>query len=264
MTCTIVFSAVCLLVIGCALPTQAQATTQCAYTFTSGNGNTYLSYCVTPNGNIPQIYTPFGHPQMGTNGEGYGICNESPATEYHDYGTGDSGNWNAATVLSHSGSSVKIARTTSDGNWTLTQTITKVPSSSSISANIKIVMALTNNQSTAHIAYLVRYTDVLADGSTSNSFGQTFDGAFAWSADAAFNLTPPWYGLQLQNVGTPQFGYLEGFAQFVPTGPSACAFAFNSLPYGIEVRFHGSLVMAYVTSVPAHGTKTATMTYRGL
>jgi hypothetical protein len=77
-------------------------------------------------------------------------------------------------------------------------------------------------------------------------------------------VTPPWYGLQLQNVGTPQFGYMEGFAQFVTTGPNACAFAFNSLPFGLAGPLHGSLLMAYVTSVPAHGTKTATMTYRGL
>jgi hypothetical protein len=219
---------------------------------------------VTPNGNILQISTPFGHSQSGPDGEGYGICNESPATEYDDYGTSDSGNWNAATVLSHSGSSVKIARTTSDGNWTLTHTITKVPSSSSISANIKIVMALTNNQSAAHVAYLVRYTDVRADGSPSNTLGQTFDGAFAWSADFNLNLTPPWYGLQLQNVGTHQFGFMEGFGQLFATGPNACAFAFNSLPFGLGIGIHGSLVMAYVTSVPAHGTKTATMTYRGL
>ena len=264
MTRTSVCLMVCFLLICCALPIPAAADTTCAYTFTSGSGTTYLFYCVTANGNILQISTPFGHSQSGPDGEGYGICNESPATEYHDYGTGDSGNWNAATVLSHSGSSVKIARTTSDGNWTLTQTITKVPSSSSISANIKIVMALTNNQSAAHIAYLVRYTDVLANGSISNSFGQTLDGAFAWSADGILNLTPPWYGVQLQNVGTPQFGYLEGFAQFVPTGPNACAFALYSMPYGLGARFHGSLVMAYVTSVPAHSTKTATMTYRGL
>jgi hypothetical protein len=175
MTRISVFLTFCLLLICCALPTQAHADTNCAYTFTSGSGNTYLFYCVTPNGNILQISTPFGHSQSGPDGEGYGICNESPANEYHDYGTSDSGNWNAATVLSHSGSSVKIARTTNDGNWTLTQTITKVPSSSSVSANIKIVMALTNNQSADHVAYLVRYTDVLADGSASNSLGQTFD-----------------------------------------------------------------------------------------
>jgi hypothetical protein len=50
---------------------------------------------------------------------------------------------------------VKIARTTVDGNWTLTQTITKVPSP----ASIKVVMALKNNQAVSDVAYLVRFAD---------------------------------------------------------------------------------------------------------
>jgi hypothetical protein len=92
---------------------------------------------------------------MGPGGEGYGICNESPAQNYTDYATGDTGNWNAGTVLSSNSSSVKIVRSTGDGNWTLTQTITKVPATSSI----KVVMALKNNQAVAKVVYLVRYAD---------------------------------------------------------------------------------------------------------
>jgi hypothetical protein len=58
MTRTSVFLTICLVLISWALPTQAQeAATQCAYNFTSGSGNTFQSYCVTVNGNVPQIYT---------------------------------------------------------------------------------------------------------------------------------------------------------------------------------------------------------------
>jgi hypothetical protein len=250
------FLTICLLAICCVvLPQQAAAITSCSYYFTSGNGNTYLYYCVTENGNIPEILTYFGIPNIGGYGEGYGICNESPAQNYTDYGTSDTGNWNAATLVSKTGSSVKIARTTSDGHWTLTQTITKVPTTSSIT----IVMALTNNQSVDKVAYLVRYADVNADGFAFNALGATLNSAFAWSYG---NGASPLFGFELQNVGTPQFGYFQAFAQTQPGGPNACAFAYNDS--GGFYKGYGSVVMAYVTSVPAHGTKTATMTYRGL
>jgi hypothetical protein len=246
-----------LMLISVALPIHAQqATTNCAYTFTSGSGNSYnyLSYCVTANGNIPQITIPtLNSPHLGPSGEGYGICNESPAQNYTDYGVSDTGNWNPATLVSETSTSVKIARTTSDGNWTLSQTITRVSASSSSWPSIKIVMALTNNQPVAKVAYLVRYADPYAPNNT-NLVGATGNSAFAFY--------PKIYGLQLQNVGFPQFGYWRAFAQTVPDGPNACAFAFNDS--GGYFIGNGSLVMAYVGAVPAHGTKTVTMTYRGL
>ena len=144
------------------------ATTTCSYTFASGSNNSYLSYCVTANGNIPQITTPFGHSHLGSGGEGYGICNESPATEYHDYATGDSGNWASARVVSKTSTSVKIARFISDGNWTLTQTITQVANTSSIT----IVMALKNNQAVSRVVYLVCYADVNGDSQASTRWVQ--------------------------------------------------------------------------------------------
>lgn len=42
-------------------PTAIQT---CYWTFTSGSGNTYLSYCVTPNGNITYLETPHGYAQI--------------------------------------------------------------------------------------------------------------------------------------------------------------------------------------------------------
>jgi len=35
------------------------ATSACSYNFTSGTNNTFLKYCVTVNGNVPQLMTPF-------------------------------------------------------------------------------------------------------------------------------------------------------------------------------------------------------------
>jgi hypothetical protein len=254
MTRISVFLMFCLLSICCALPIQAHATTTCEFNFSTGTGNTLLEYCVTANGNIPQITTSNLTPEVGAAGEGYGICDESPIVEYYDYAAGDSGNWSAATVLSASLTSVKIARTTSDGNWTLTQTITKVPASSSIT----VVMALKNNQPVSRVAYLLRWAGVDANGYSSNLFGATRNSAFGWSA---FN-SPPYYGLELKNVGNPPFPYWEAFALNVPTGSFPCNFAgFDS---GGFFDGDGSVEMVYSGPVPAHGTKTVTMTYRGL
>jgi hypothetical protein len=232
----------------------------CAYNFSSGSNNSYLSYCVTVNGNVLFIETPIGHPQQTLGREGYGICNESPATEYHDYSTaGESFNWNAATLVSQTASSVKIARMTSDGNWTLTQTIIQQAST----ASVKVVMALKNNQAVAKVAYLVRYIDVDSDGLGANDSFAQHDGAFAWNAyQSNYGINTD--GLQLQNVGTPPFGFWQAYAQTVEDGPNACAFAYNDAGQGVEVPYLGSLVMAYVGPVPAGGTKTVTLTYQGM
>ena len=211
---------VCVMLICVALP--AHATTTCSYDFTSGSGNSYLSYCVTVNGNILEIVTPFQQPMLGANGEGYGICNESPAQNYTDYAVSDTGNWGNATVLSHSPTSVKISRTTADGNWTLTQTITMTPKTS-----ITVVMALKNNQSAAHVAYLVRFADAEPPSLSSES---DWLGALD-SAVARTSQGDPNYGLQLSKVGIPPFSFWQGYAQSVNTGPNACAFAFNEGPH---------------------------------
>lgn len=237
------------------------ATTTCSYSFASGSGNSYLSYCVTVNGNVLEITTPAGTGQLGSDGEGYGVCNESPAQNYTDYGVSDTGNWDAAVLLSQTASSVKIARTTSDGNWTLTQTITQVPKTSSIT----VVMSLKNNQPIAHVAYLVRYADAVPSepSEVAPVYGATLNSAFALTTASTPDGQSSLPGLQLQNVGIPQFGFWQGYEQNVSTGPNACAFAFNSGGF-LEYSFAGSIEMAYVTNVPAHGSKTVTLSYRGM
>jgi hypothetical protein len=227
----------------------------CSYTFTSGSNNTYLGYCVTVNGNILEIQTPFGQNMLGPNGEGYGICNESPAQNYDDYAVSDSGNWGNAAVLSHNSKSVKIARTTADGTWTLTQTITLVPSA----VSIKVVMALKNNQSADNVAYLVRFADAEFPATTFAFWAGGLNSAYARTYQS-----DPNYGLQLSNVGIPQFSYWQGFAQNVGTGPNACAFAFNEGVDNFYSQGPGSIEMVYAGTVAAGQTKTVTLTYHGL
>ena len=180
----------------------------CPHLFTSGNSGsaTFIQYCVTDSGAITSIQTPFGHFQIGTGGEGYGVCQESPAAEYHDYAVSDTGNWNSPQILSLTNSLIKVSRTTSDGNWTLVQTISKVAATGSI----KIVMALTNNQSVDKVAYLVRFADVDPDGHGYHpaAAGASVQSAFGWSTDPS-SLH---YGLQLENTGK-WTGYQQGFVQ---------------------------------------------------
>jgi hypothetical protein len=249
-----------LVLIGCASPILAQeaspATTNCSFTFTAGKNNAFLQYCVTANGNIPQIETPLGHHHMGAFGEGYGLCQESDGARYLDYATVDNGFWGTATVVSRTAASVKIARSTKDGRWTLIQTITKVAKSSSIT----VVMALTNNQPVDRVAYLSRYADVDADGSARNFRNATLNSSFAWTNKLFYRH--PFFGLQLQNVGTPPFGFWQAYAKTVNPGPDPCSFADNREDFFLDGE--GSFVLSYVGPVPAHQTKTVTMTYRGL
>jgi hypothetical protein len=262
----------CLALAGCALmshaqkfPTQAagaDSDSSCTYNFSSGSGNTFLQYCVADTGNIVTINTPQEHTllQPGGGTDGYGICNQDfGAASYFDWGIrgGDSGNWNSPVLLSQTPKSVKIARTTSDGNWTLTQTITQVPST----PGIQIVMALKNNTALPRAAYLVRFADVNVDSNLLNDFSSTHNGAAGWTPTIPFagNFGT---GLQLQNAGNSQFGSVSGYARTSFDGPNPCNFAADSSGTPI-VNSDGSIALAYVDTIGANKTKTTTMIYRG-
>ena len=255
-----------------AAPSHA-ATTQCSWSFISGSGANYLNYCVTMNGNIALLqigsYQWINAQSSGSGGEGYGVCDQNAPMNYTDYAVSDTGNWNAPVVLSHNGTSVKIARTTSDGNWTLTQTISKMAKTSSIT----VVMALKNNQSIDDVAYLVRFADPFhAAGPNGDWWFATGNGAQLWYSQAGSgggSIPPAGAGLQLQNTGAAPFSFQQGFVQTgsaSTTGPNACAFAYNASQYNLYSSSSNasSLVMAYVGAVPAGQTRTVTLTYRGL
>jgi hypothetical protein len=206
-------------------------TENCTYTFTSGRGTTFLKFCVTVNGNITQFQSPTGVEQISQGGsglEGYGVCDATNNnTQYYDYADRDSGNWNTPTTVTHTASEVKIERTTTDGAWTLTQTITPAAGTNPFA---KVVMALKNNSSTTKIAALLRYAEPVPDnaGST-NHFQEYYDG----TQDSAWGYTPigstngaAHNGLMIQNVGnpTPTAALIarEGFAQVTAFGPDPC------------------------------------------
>jgi hypothetical protein len=241
-------------------PHSPLATMTCSFTFTSGANNTYLKYCVTINGNITQLQTPLGHEHIavGTFGEGYGVCDTTTGVAYDDYaGFGDSGNWGAPVTTQPNATTVKVVRSTSDGIWTLTQTITQVAATSSV----KIAMALKNNTAIARTAFLMRYADVDADGIFKNNLDGTHNSAFGWNS-LTFTSGHT-FGLALQTVGTVPFAY-DGFAQNVPNGPPPCNYIANFASGTLLTGTDGSIVSVYVVPVPAAGTKSVTVAYKGL
>ncbi len=229
----------------------------CSFTFTSGSVLTFLQYCVTANGNIIQFETPEDTMLIAAKdlGEGYGICDATTNVSYSDFGgLGDSGNWEPARVVNHTATSVKIARTTADGIWTLTQTITQVTGPPSA----KIVMALKNNSSNSREAFLLRYADADANGEVTNSFDATLNSAFGWNSVSADNP----FGLVLQNLGTVTFGY-DAFVQGVPDAPDPCN-PFARAIEGPASPIDGSLIMFYdIPGISQGATATVTVAYKG-
>src|SRR5262249_8234925 len=154
---------------------------------------------------ITQFESPSGNEyiSLAPAGEGYGLCNFDTSTQYFDYaGYGDSGNWQASTTVSSTITSVKIARTTTDGIFTLTQTIALNKGNSSA----QVTMAIKNNTATPRHIGLLRFADVDAGGFASNSFDFTSRTAFGYNQMGV--------GLQLQFVSG---SFLNGgFSQIIP------------------------------------------------
>jgi hypothetical protein len=243
------------------------ATQTCTYKFTSGSGATYLQFCVTVNGNIVEFNSPQGIEQLSQGGalEGYGICDGSTSIGYYDYAYADSGNWGAPTTVSHTSTEVKIERTTSDGAWTLTQTISPVAGTNPYA---KIAMELKNNSAATKLAFLLRYGNANpeAAGSTGNYY-ENYDGSIdsAWG-NTDYNSTngSTAYGLMLQNVGNPAptsvpYGR-QGFAITGVDGPAPCNSTANIASPITEAE--GSIVYFYQVQLNKDQTVTVTDRYQ--
>jgi hypothetical protein len=212
---------------------------------------------VTANGNITEFQTPSGreHIAAGSFGEGYGFCDFNSSVGYDDYADfGDSGNWQNATVTSKSPTAVKIVRNTSDGIWTLTQTITQ----SSSTGSAKVTMTLKNNTAVDRFVQLLRYADVDADSTFRNNFDGTINSAFGWNPVGSATS----FGMMLQDVSTTAFEH-SGFAQTVAFGPDPCNVFANWVP-GTQVSVDGSIVMLYTIDFPAKASRTVSVSYKGM
>jgi hypothetical protein len=213
------------------------STATCSYFFTvPGNLNSFLSFCVTVNGNIASIQSPNGFDFIAQGGvaEGYGVCDTSTGISYYDWAYFDSGTWGAPVLVSSSPTAVKIRRTTTDGLWTLTQTIAKQAGAQPYA---KITMALKNNSGITKVAYLVRYADVdpAASPFTDTNFSESFDSSqySAWGYAAINNsLGENSLGLMLEEIGQPNVPYgFEGLVQNTSAAPNPCSPTANYAGY---------------------------------
>ena len=234
------------------------ATTDCTYTFTSGGTATvkYLQYCVTANGNIVEFQSPLGteHIRVGTVGDGYALCDLSAATGevgYHDYagfGDVDTGTgWGAPTLLSQTTTAVKIARSTADGLFTLTQTFTQSPSD----ASVKVAMAIKNNTSISKTIWLTRFTDIDAGGTTSNIMDGTVESVWGYNASETGS------GLQ---ISLAQPNTFNNFGLAINQVDNACATGngFTGLLNGVD----GFAYSFHFIIVPPHGMTTVILKYK--
>ena len=190
------------------------------------------------------------------------------ANSYYDFSDYGAAGFGTATTISSNASSVKIARTTTDGIYTLTMTFTKVTGTTPYA---KITMALKNNTAAARDVYLIRWADVDPyDATTSGSFQESFDSTInaAWGYEALDYSGGNYagYGLKIENLGVPN----------VTSGWAAYDLAINSPPtdvctpldvfgnneyFGYQALVDGSVEMLYLLELGAKKTGTVNTRY---
>jgi hypothetical protein len=234
--------------VGAASP---DSTTACSFTFTTGTGNKYMKYCVTANGNIVQFASLSGQEYIANSaGEGYAFCDYDTATQYYDYGSyGDSGNWKPPVTVSSSATNVKISRTTTDGIYTLTQTIAQ--NAGNVLA--QVTMALKNNTTASHHIGLLRYADVDAGGFANNSFDYTYRTAWGYNEGG--------YGLQLEFVSASSgIAFNGAYSQIISGGPNSCQIFEHVL--GPLQNTDGSIFAEYDMELKKSATGTVVVAYK--
>lgn len=226
------------------------ATTTCAATFTSGTGHNTTQYCVTKNGNITQFSRNGDeYLQVGDVSEGYGICDGN--TRYFDYAFNDSGNLGPATFTSTATKAVSI-RTTSDGIWQITNTVTKVAANGSGPGSAKVSMKFTNLTNVERDLAVVRMADVdfLSGG------GPDVNNDFDFTPDTAFGLASGFRsGLSVTNN---TFVEATAFTQNFSVGPDPCNLGAAPQPFVGD----GSIAMFYALRVRKGGAATVNLTYK--
>jgi len=233
---------------------NAPDTTTCSFAYSSGTGVNRTDYCLSVNGNIVQFSRPAGNEYIavGTIDEGYGICDiTGGSVRYSDYAWTATPNWGATSVFFPNAATAKFIRTTTDGIWTLTQTITRVNASGTGPGAAKVSMAIKNN-SVAREIFVVRHADVDAGGVLSNNFDQ--------SQDAAFGNQNFFDGLALTDN---TFAFPDHYAATwnIFSGPDPCNFNVNRLS-APATGVDGSIGHLWHLVVPAGATKTLVSTYK--
>ena len=163
---------------------------------------------------------------------------------------------------------VKIARTTSDGIYTLTMTFTKVTGTTPYA---KITMALKNNTAVARDVYLIRWADIdpfnaTSSGSFQESFDSTINAAWGYEALDYTGANYAGHGLMLENLGVPNvtsgWGGYNLAINSPPTNVCSPLDVFGNDEYlGYEASVDGSVEMLYLLELGAKKTGTVNSRY---
>ena len=238
--------------------TADPASTTCSFSYLSGPPTTFTRYCLSANGNIVQFDSPSGFEYI-RNGvpplvplEGYGICDVTPKVAYYDYASTVSGNWGPTTVTSLNATTLVFVRTTTDGIWQLTQTITQLQASVASTGSVKITMALKNLSAISRNVTLLRFANVNNGPSpTNDEFVSSFNSAFGQEPGASWGL-----GL---TTNTFTFAH-NGIVLRPAVGPDPCHYVKNVLNFAFVGD--GAIGHVYAITVPGGATKTVAMTYK--
>jgi hypothetical protein len=257
---------------------RADSDPSCIYSFTDGSPASadYMNYCVTINGTFANFASPANAEMLnqGSPNEGFGVCDGNTNTAYWNYNNDFTVNWNPPVTVTSNATEVKIEQSTVDGNFLLTQIITKLPGPP---PSAKIVMMLKNTSGVYRQAILLRYAEFVPNAaSTSNNFQENHDS----TRDAAWGYIPYYptystqsgpFGLMMQNFGdpTPAFTFVErtGYDYNGNTGPDPC----SPLAYdidgnllgqpGIIINGVGSEEYVYFLQLDKNQTSTVTLRY---
>jgi hypothetical protein len=185
-----------------------------------------------PKRKLADFYSPSGYHQLYANAEGYAVCDYDYNYSYYDWGQyGDSGNWQNATISQPNGANtfpLTIKRTTSDGNWTLTQVFSR----NATTPSVTVKMTLRNSSGVARTAYFMRFADIDADNRTTNEFEGGMASIWGYQSGST--------GLMMRESWTYSMG--AWVLSSLPGNP--CSLQHEGIPYlgdakGMATWFHG-------------------------
>lgn len=233
-------------------------TTTCQSTFSTGSGLTYLSFCVTANGNVLLLTSPQGY-QMFGGGEGYSLCDSGTSNLYWDYAAyGDNAAWGAPVVTQPKGANtfpLTIKRTTVDGIFTLTQKFTW----NTAEHIVAISMTVKNNLAVSKSVYLTRMVDADIDNCSNGcqSYFMSNDQTdMAWGTGVP---APDPYALMLYTT-TPAIAHVATFNAY-STGilANACNIPINQTQ---GFFFDAVFYLTHNFSLPARASKIVNVEYK--